>query len=557
MKSKMIKKTWYLLGFLILFGCTHLSLAVKKEGTFHFISLVDHQSSSVSTFADENIRETLKDVCNAINVEFREYNWKKGFPSKQQINDLFETTHFQEEDIIFLYVITSENGFRYYNQTVNRWPWVYFGGAGLFGNSSLNPQSLEANSMSAWELFNIVRNKPSRFSMTLVECPTITKVASSNLPMNDIEATKTYIPPLSRNNRSRAGTWKELFLKTQGDIIISSSFGYNEYPRCISPSVESGGGGLFTNSLIEEITKDEQSTYFSWRTILSKASKSVTDYTLAEGRNSLRDNATRNSKQQTPYYAFFPKSDNDMPNWAANPKQTYMISVGVSDYAYESMFKSKIQYADDDAVRMRSLFHDSRTISTNAILLKDSDATKRNIINTCNSHFEQADENDLIILYMAGHGNEEYFMPYDYDVTNITDDKKIAYNDIFKLLAKNRTSHKVLIVSSCKFGAVETDCKRIEIENRGVAIISAATVGEDVIEDPDNDADPFTYYLSIGLDPNTCGDNTDMNNDYVITLNEAYEYAKRRTAKELSADRQPTFCANELGRNIILLRCKP
>ena len=116
----------------------------------------------------------------------------------------------------------------------------------------------------------------------------------------------------------------------------------------------------------------------------------------------------------------------------------YIVTIGVSAYEQEQY---KLSYARKDAEDILSYFTESHLYFEEVYSksLLDEEVTIENVENL-QSFINQAGENDVVILFAAGHGvldaNFDYFYgTYDMDFNNPSD-KGLAYDKIHALLNK-------------------------------------------------------------------------------------------------------------------------
>lgn len=137
------------------------------------------------------------------------------------------------------------------------------------------------------------------------------------------------------------------------------------------------------------------------------------------------------------------------------------LCVGVSKYSDSGY---DLSYAADDAVSVRDLV--SKWGDPNAIvdvrLLTDSQATRGAIIKTAEELFGSADPDDLLAIFIAGHGaigssqhGEWYFCPFDHDFKNNAS-RGISFAELTALINKSRAYQRLLLIDSCGAGGDES-----------------------------------------------------------------------------------------------------
>lgn len=255
----------------------------------------------------------------------------------------------------------------------------------------------------------------------------------------------------------------------------------------------------------------------------------------------------------------------------------YLITIG------ESKFKQSdynLTYAAKDANDMAALFSKSKaygSVYTNTLV--NEQVTKENVL-ALRSFLEQADINDQVMIFIAGHGVldanlDYYFATYDMDFTNPSD-RGIAYDDLEGLLDGIKPLKKTLIIDACHSGEIDkdevdliaiTDSKeegdiqfravgnsaqpKLGIQNTseltkllftdlrkgtGATVISSAGGMEFAMESADWNNGLFTYCLLIGI---TSGD-ADLNKDGEIWLSELQKYVQAQVTLLSNGKQQPT-----------------
>lgn len=134
-----------------------------------------------------------------------------------------------------------------------------------------------------------------------------------------------------------------------------------------------------------------------------------------------------------------------------NKMKIWAVVVGVADYQHFQ----KLKYTTRDAQRVYAFF---RSVEGGAIpeeqitLLQDADATAFNIVNTAADLFEQADSNDLVVFYFAGHGKNGAFLPYDYDGN---DGNLLHHGLINSVLKDSPAKYKLCVIDACHSGSFD------------------------------------------------------------------------------------------------------
>jgi hypothetical protein len=203
----------------------------------------------------------------------------------------------------------------------------------------------------------------------------------------------------------------------------------------------------------------------------------------------------------------------------------YAVIVGVATYNH----MQSLRYTDDDAYHLYAFLKspEGGAIPDDHIsILIDDAATKKNISKEISNIFSKADANDVIMLYMSGHGLEGSFVPVDFDGTN----NLLAYKDVLDLINESPAKHKLYITDACHSGSMYaaktpynmalTDFyTKFKNVKGGTAIITSSKKDEVSLEYSGMRHGVFSHYLINGLkgDANT-------NGDQFVSVEELFNY---------------------------------
>lgn len=132
-----------------------------------------------------------------------------------------------------------------------------------------------------------------------------------------------------------------------------------------------------------------------------------------------------------------------------NQMDVYILVVGISDYQHFQ----KLTYTTTDAREMYNHFRSPAggTLPKNQItLLLDEEATALNIKNKMADLFSEADDNDLIIFYFAGHGLDGAFLPVDYDNGN----NILDHVSVINAMMDSEAKFKLILADACHSGSL-------------------------------------------------------------------------------------------------------
>ena len=239
----------------------------------------------------------------------------------------------------------------------------------------------------------------------------------------------------------------------------------------------------------------------------------------------------------------------------------HAVIIGVSDYLDKSM---NLNAAASDAMLIKDYIISKDGLNVkpeNVKLILNSEATKVEILKSIKEKFLKTNENDLVILYFAGHGwaeeKEMYFLSYDTKKDNIPS-TAISQKDLQKVLETVPAKRQIFIADACHSGALSlaymtyasstssSDTRSVDgrvslIKNiigssTGLAVITAASANQQAQEGPRwNNHGAFTYYLIKGLKGEA-----DENNDRVITVDEVHFYTLKNVRTETQGKQSPT-----------------
>jgi len=159
----------------------------------------------------------------------------------------------------------------------------------------------------------------------------------------------------------------------------------------------------------------------------------------------------------------------------------YVVTIGTSQFKDE---RYNLKYAGKDALDVeKSFLEDAVYGEVFHKSLIDRDVTKENILNV-KSFLESAGRNDVVIVFLAGHGLldknfDYYYATHDIDFNNPSE-RGIVYSELEKLLDGIASLKKVLFMDTCHSGEVDKDDIAIneeEEEEQGDILFRAAGVG--------------------------------------------------------------------------------
>jgi uncharacterized caspase-like protein len=255
---------------------------------------------------------------------------------------------------------------------------------------------------------------------------------------------------------------------------------------------------------------------------------------------------------------------------AASRPNVWAVVVGINDYPH----LPKLKYAVNDAREFhRLLVERNRIPAENVVLLLDEKADLKNIRKAFGTHLRGlAGENDLVIIFFAGHGSterdsksadqdglEKYLLPHDTEPKDLYS-TAIPMREIAYIFERIRSERLIFIADACYSGAsggrtVNLTGMRSGIHDgfldriasgKGKVILSASAANEVSVEKDELRHGVFTYYLLEGLKGVA-----DTDNDGTITVDEAYQYVSEKVPPATGQEQHPVKKGSVEG-NLVL-----
>ncbi|MBD3638113.1 MAG: caspase family protein [Crocinitomicaceae bacterium] len=269
--------------------------------------------------------------------------------------------------------------------------------------------------------------------------------------------------------------------------------------------------------------------------------------------------------------------------------EMYLIALGVSNYK-QSQYNLK--YARKDAEDVVSFFRFDKPIFNRLHVKKlvDEEVTLDNV-EALKEFAKQATENDVLILFAAGHGVLDANLDY-YFASNDMDFKKpqekgIPYDLFEEILDVAKSRKKVMFLDACHSGEIDKDeviqkvvtgedegeiifrgsdrtvSNKYDINsfelsrslfadmrlNNGSTVVSSAGGAEYAIEGDKWNNGVFTYCLLKGLKEGEA----DLNNDKVIMLSELQKFVQNEVIKISKGLQTPTSRVENLNNDFRLM----
>ncbi|WP_045211596.1 caspase family protein [Desulfonatronovibrio magnus] len=235
------------------------------------------------------------------------------------------------------------------------------------------------------------------------------------------------------------------------------------------------------------------------------------------------------------------------------------LAIGVSKYTSSSI---SLRYADQDALKLERFFkaHEGKSFSeVHFKTLVNEDVTRNAIIEAITTHLGKAAPNDIIFIFMAGHGIKHrqsgsyYFMPSDSDFNNLlsTGLRMSDFEESIRILSHN-VDKIIVAMDTCHAGALQVGMRNLGTGEdlagaisaaSGTYILSASKAGEVSLESDKFRLDPdftghgaFTYALV-----NAMRGEADYDRDGYVSLNEVFQFVSRQVPRLTNGQQHPYF----------------
>lgn len=236
------------------------------------------------------------------------------------------------------------------------------------------------------------------------------------------------------------------------------------------------------------------------------------------------------------------------------------MAIGVSKYSSSAI---DLKYADQDALKLEKFFNDQAGKSFSEVHFKtlvNEQVTRNSIIEGITQHLGMAAPQDIIFLFVAGHGIKHrqsgsyYFMPSDADfdtvlakglrMSDFEESIKILSNNVNKIIVAMDTCHSgALEVGMRSGGGASEDLAAAISEASGLYILSASKAGEVSMESDQFKLDPkfpghgaFTYALVEAMQGQA-----DYDKDGYVSVNEMFQFVARQVPRLTNGQQHPYF----------------
>ena len=188
--------------------------------------------------------------------------------------------------------------------------------------------------------------------------------------------------------------------------------------------------------------------------------------------------------------------------------KVYLVSVGIADYPGK---ENDLRISDNDAKTIAKVFQ--ATKDAFVTVLTNEDASQSALLSTMHTAFEDAENDDAVILYFSGHGTPGSLVCHD---------GLLTYQHIFKMLKGCKATRKIIIADACYAGKMRTTQQQTNSYNsQNVMLFLSSRTNETSMETKYQNS-MFTIFLERGL-----RGGADVNKDRRITARELYDFVHK------------------------------
>lgn len=234
----------------------------------------------------------------------------------------------------------------------------------------------------------------------------------------------------------------------------------------------------------------------------------------------------------------------------------WVLAIGVSQYADERI---NLEYADNDAEVIARMLATQRGVLFQEVysrVLVNEQATREEILRAMSEFLGQASSQDVVLIFMAGHGLQDrqtqtyYFVPHNANARNL------IYNGLpmpmFDEACKRIQSHVdklVIWLDTCHAGALTVSARGVDTgedlaealeKAQGRYLLSASMAGEESLENENFRLEgeerahgAFTYSLLRGLSGRAADDSG------VIWLSDLFSHVSKEVPVLTTGQQHP------------------
>ena len=245
----------------------------------------------------------------------------------------------------------------------------------------------------------------------------------------------------------------------------------------------------------------------------------------------------------------------------------WVLSIGVSDYADSRI---SLQFADNDAIQIANMMQTQQGVLFREVFTKvlvNEQASRGEILREMSKFLGQAAPDDVVLLFLAGHGLQDrqtgtyYFVPYNANADNLSYEglPMPMFEEAVKRIRAN-VNKVILWLDTCHAGAMTVSSRGVNSgedlaealsEASGQYVLSASKAGEESLEDASfsfgegtGAHGAFTYSLLRGLN-GAAADSTG-----VVWLSDLFGHVNREVPRLTTGRQHPH--SQTIGTNLPL-----
>ena len=188
--------------------------------------------------------------------------------------------------------------------------------------------------------------------------------------------------------------------------------------------------------------------------------------------------------------------------------KVYLVSVGIADYPGK---ENDLRISDNDAKTIAKVFQATKDASVNVLV--NEAATQSALLSTMHTTFEDADNNDAVILYFSGHGTPGALVCHD---------GLLTYQHIFKMLKGCKATSKIIIADACYAGKMRTTRQQTDSYNNQNVMLFLSSRTNETSQETQYKNSLFTIFMERGL---RGGADKDKNRQ--ITARELFDFVHK------------------------------
>ena len=229
-----------------------------------------------------------------------------------------------------------------------------------------------------------------------------------------------------------------------------------------------------------------------------------------------------------------------LPCLEVSAQKTYVVAVGLDTYAPGGNC-TPLPCSVGDANGISQFFY--KYNNSEVFLLKNGNATRRNILKVLKDQFGKATATDEIIFAYSGHGFDGGISCYDSDGRGSTN--VIFCSEIQDIMRKTKARRKIMFINSCHSGSFKkrynNDPRRRNFKpnNSNIMLYMSSRANEYSWESSMMDKSFFFDRLIEAL-----SGYADKNKDQKVTARELFNYVNEHVIRDTNGDQHPQMYGN-------------